>query len=68
MLHNELRRGLHAGLFSLVGCFIQAFHVPVIPPNDLCDFFNDVQVCYLKWTVFDYLKEHCLVFGWNLRM
>ncbi len=58
MLHAELRRGLDAGLFSIVGCFIQAFNVPIIPPEDLCDFFKSSVVSYLSL----WLSSNCVIF------
>jgi len=49
IVHYIFRRGFHGGLLSLAGCFIQAFRVPIVPVDDLCDFFKSDEVSYLRY-------------------
>jgi len=48
VMMSILRRSLHGGLFSVVGCFVQVFNVPIITPENLCEFFKASQVRYLS--------------------
>lgn len=48
VVHSILRRCVDGGWLSMVGCLIQALHVPIIPVDDLCDFFKNPQVSYLR--------------------
>ena len=48
VVHNILRRGIHAGLLSLVGCLAHSLQVPYINIKDLCDFFKSPEVSYLR--------------------
>lgn len=46
--HSVLRRCIDGGWLSMVGCLIQALHVPVVSVEDLCDFYKSPQVSYLR--------------------
>ena len=48
VLHSVLIRGIHSGLLSICGCLIQALHVPIIPVDELCDFFKSDEVSVFK--------------------
>lgn len=48
VVHSVLRRCVDGGWLSMVGCLIQALHVPIIPPDDLCDFYKNPNVSYLR--------------------
>ena len=49
--HSILRRCVDGGWLSMVGCLAQALNVPIVPIDDLCDFFKDSQVRYLRFSV-----------------
>ena len=48
VLHSVLIRGVHSGLLSISGCLIQALRVPIVPVDELCDFFKSDEVRVFK--------------------
>lgn len=46
--HSVLRRCVDGGWLSMVCCLIQALHVPLVPVEDLCDFYKNPNVSYLR--------------------
>jgi hypothetical protein len=46
--HSVLRRCVDGGWLSIVCCLIQALHVPLVPVKELCDFYSNPNVSYLR--------------------
>lgn len=58
VMHSVLRRCIDGGWLSMVGCLIQALRVPIVPVDDLCDFFKSPEVSYLNFSHFmGFLRE-----------
>lgn len=48
VIERVLRRSIDAGLISITAVFAHALNVPVIPVEDLCEFYLSDKVRYLR--------------------
>jgi hypothetical protein len=48
VLHSVLRRCVDGGWLTMVTVLIQALRVPVLDPDELCEFFTSSEVRYLS--------------------
>lgn len=61
VLHSVLRRCVDGGWLTMVTVLIQALRVPVLDPDELCEFFTSSEVSYLSLCAFDcpvYTRTH----------